>query len=77
MQTAQANVVVDVKQALSHSAGDELVSDIGGIPGVSHAEVSLRSPRLVLVDYDPDRIDSQHILDTVQRHGFDARLIGM
>lgn len=77
MQTAQANVVVDVKEALGRETGNELISDIGGIPGVNHATVSPRSPRLVLVDYDPDRIDSRHILDTVQRHGFDARLIGM
>ena len=77
MQTAQANLVVDVKQILGRASGDELVSELGGIPGVSHAEVSRKSPRLLLVDYDPDRTDSKRILGTVQRHGFDARLIGM
>jgi hypothetical protein len=31
----------------------------------------------MLVDYDPKVTDSQRILGTVVRRGFDARLIGM
>jgi hypothetical protein len=77
MQTNQANVVVDLKQAISHKRGDELESELGGIQGVSRARVSSRARRLVLVDYDPETVNSQKILGTVVRQGFDARLIGM
>lgn len=77
MQTSQANLVVDVKKVLGRESGKELVSELSGMSGVRRATVSSRASRLVLVDYDPDLTDSQRILSTVQRQGFDARLIGM
>lgn len=77
MQTNQANVVVDLKQVLSRKRGDELESELGGMDGVTRAQVSSRARRLVLVDYDPETINSQKILGAVVRQGFDARLIGM
>jgi copper chaperone CopZ len=77
MQTNQANVVVDLKQVINRKHGDELESALGGIQGVSRARVSSRARRLVLVDYDPATVNSQKILGTVVRRGFDARLIGM
>lgn len=77
MQTSQANVVVDLKQVLSRKRGDELESELNGIEGVSRVQVSARTRRLVLVDYDPQTVNSQNILGAVVRRGYDARLIGM
>jgi len=77
MQATQVNVMVDVKQVLSGQSSDELLSELGGMQGVSRAWVSPRARRLVLVDYDPKVINSQRILGAVVRHGFDARLVGM
>jgi hypothetical protein len=77
MQATQANIVVDLKQVLSRQSIAALVSELGGMQGVSRAWVSPRAGRLVLVDYDPKATDSQRILGTVVRHGFAARLIGM
>jgi hypothetical protein len=77
MQATQVNVVVDLKQAISRERGDELLSELGGMQGVSRAWVSPRSTRMVLVDYDPKLTDSRRVLGTVARHGFDARLVGM
>jgi copper chaperone CopZ len=77
MHASKANVMVDVKQVLGRESSDELITELGGIPGVSRASVSSRAPRLVLVDYDPDVTDSQRILGAVVRHGIDARLVGM
>ena len=77
MQATQANIVVDVKQVLSRRSSTALVSELGGLQGVSRAWLSPRARRLMLVDYDPKVINSQKILGTVVRHGFDARLIGM
>jgi copper chaperone CopZ len=77
MQTNKANVVVDLKQIISRKRGDELEVEISGIRGVSQARVSSRARRLVLVDYDPEVVNSQKILGAVVHQGFDARLIGM
>ena len=77
MNTTQVNIVVDVRQALSPQSGDELVSELGSLPGVSRAWVSPRTSRLLLVDFDAHQTDTQHILRTVVHRGFDARLVGM
>ena len=77
MQTNKANVVVDLKRAPNRDRLGELESELDGINGVSRAQASSRSGRLVLVDYDPEVIDSQKILGVVVRRGYDARLIGM
>lgn len=72
-----SNIVMDVHQALSRQSGDELVRKLGGIRGVTHAWVSPRVSRLLLVDYDPQQTDTQKILGAVVRRGFNARLVGM
>jgi len=77
MQTNKANVVVDLKRTPNRDRIGELESELDGIEGVSRAQGSSRSSRLVLVDYDPEVIDSQRILGAVMRRGYDARLIGM
>jgi hypothetical protein len=40
-------------------------------------KASSRQHSLVLVDYDPEIIDSQRIRGAVVRRGYNARLIGM
>lgn len=77
MQTNKANVVVDLKRTPARDRIDELECELDGINGVARARASSRSNRLVLVDYDPEIIDSQKILGAVVRRGYDARLIGM
>ena len=77
MQTNQANVVVDLRRAPSGKRIGELESELGGMKGVTRAQVSASARRLVLVDYDPQTTNSQKILGAVVRHGFDARLIGI
>ena len=77
MNATQVNIVVDVKQALSPQSGDALVSELGHLQGVSRAWVSPRTSRLLLVDFDANQTDTQHILHTVVGRGFDARLVGM
>ena len=77
MYQANVNVVVDVKQSLSREQSSFLAGELGEIPGVHRAQVSEHAPRLVLVDYDPARINAKHILGSFVRHGYDARLIGM
>lgn len=77
MPTNQVNIVVDVKRVLDPQAADALVSELGGLQGVSGARMSARTQRLVLVDFDPKQTSTQRVLGTVQRRGIDARLIGM
>lgn len=77
MANHQVNVVVDVRAGLNEPSRDALLNEIGALKGVLNASVSRRSPRLVLVGYDPKITDSQRILGAVTGRGLDARLVGM
>jgi hypothetical protein len=77
MPRSEVNVIVDVRHPLKDELRDELVDAIVRLQGVHRASVSAVAPRVVLVDYDPKQIDTQRILGTVVRRGFDARLVGM
>ena len=77
MSSPQVNVLVDVKHALGHPAGDALVDALSHLHGVSRAWISPRTSRLVLVDFDARQTDTQHILHAVVQRGFDACLVGM
>jgi len=77
MNAANVNVVMDVKQVLNAKQYNALAGVLDGIPGVNRTNVSARTSRLVLVDYDPAQVSAKHILGSVVRHGYDARLIGM
>jgi copper chaperone CopZ len=77
MQANKASVVMDLKHTPTRDRIVELECELDGINGVTRAQTSSRSSRLVFVDYDPEIIDSQKILGAVMRRGYDARLIGM
>jgi len=77
MQANKANVVVDLKRAVTGKNGSVLETELNSIQGVSRAQVSAKTGRLVLVDYDPTTVTSDTILSTFVRRGYDARLIGM
>lgn len=77
MQAIQANVLVDIKQAVSPERGKLLSSTLGALPGVSRAWVSPRSGRLVLVDYNPEQMNARQLLGALAGQGCDARLVGL
>ena len=77
MKAANVNVVMDVKQSLNAKQYNTLAGVLGDISGVIRTDLSARTSRLVLVDYNPAQVSAKHILGSVVRHGYDARLIGM
>lgn len=77
MNTANANVIVYVRQPVSAEQGRRLREAIGELRGVSNATASRRATTLMCVDYDPSAVDSQRILNAVTSRGYSARLVGM
>jgi len=77
MNTVQANMVVDVKNRLNTREGDFLTKEIARYRGVSSAQLSNRTARLVMVGYDAKVTEASRILDAFRNLGYDARLIGM
>lgn len=77
MNRVSTNVVIDLRQVASDAQCGRLVGDLQQLRGVSRAWASPRTPRMVLVDYDPAATDSRRILGAVAAHAFDARIVGM
>ena len=77
MNTANANVIVYVRQPVNAEQGCRLRDAISALRGVSNASASDRAATLMCVDYDPSTVDSQRILNAVTSQGFSARLVGM
>jgi hypothetical protein len=77
MNTSKTNVIVYVKQPVHREQVRALSESIGRLYGVVSAQNSSRAQNLICVDYDPQVIDSGHILARASDMGFTARLVGM
>lgn len=77
MRTHPANVIVHLLGPIDGQRQSEIRDAVAAQPGVGRAATSGRAPRLILVDYDPDAVSVQQVLDTVHRRGVGASLVGM
>jgi hypothetical protein len=77
MSKSLADVLVHVDQTLSHDRLVSLTSVIAALNGVATAEGHDAKPHLVIVTYDPEKVNSQNILATVKAQGVNAELIAL
>ena len=77
MKTSNANVIVYLQHAAQQGQARVISETIGALRGVVRAVSSPRSENMICVDYDPETIDSQHILKVARGQGVPVRLIGM
>ena len=77
MSKTLADVLVHVDQTLDHDRLATLTKAIAAIDGVSTAEGHDAKPHLVIVTYDPAKVNSQAILAAVKAQGVSAELIGL
>lgn len=72
-----SDVLIHIDESLSDDAIHDLERDLGDLPGVYSACVNPRARHLMLVDYDPQGVQSGALLQRVRRHGVGAELIGL
>ena len=77
MSKSLADVLVHVDQTLAHDRLTALTSAIAALTGVATAEGHDAKPHLVIVSYDPEKVNSQDILAAVKAQGVSAELIGL
>ena len=77
MKTSNANVIVYVQQSVDADGIERIGTSVAGLQGVVRTRPGVGNSRVVLVDYDPRRVDSQHILGRVREQGVRATLVGM
>ncbi len=77
METNMVDVTLHLDEDTSHDQReglrDKLLEMRGVMAAVSHDE----KPHLLVVEYDPDVVNSSEILATVKESGLHAELIGL
>lgn len=72
-----ANVTVHINEALDKQKTDEVCSTIEHMNGVIKVRCAEHKPHLLVVEYDPDIVNSHAILDSVTNRGLHAELLGL
>jgi hypothetical protein len=77
MVDKMADVTIHIDEAVPAEEREGLQDRLRSLDGVMAAASQEHTPHLVVVEYNPDLIDSRKILDTVTDSGVHAELIGM
>jgi len=72
-----ADVTIHIDEAVAAEERVGIQDRLRSLDGVMAAASQDATPHLMVVEYNPDRIDSRKILDTVTASGVHAELIGM
>jgi hypothetical protein len=76
MSKNAVDVLVHIDQTLDHDRLASVTSAIAAISGVTTAEGHDAKPHLVIVTYDPEKVNAQQILAIVKANGVNAELVG-
>jgi hypothetical protein len=71
-----ANAVVHINDTLSNEEIHGIEKRLAGVRGIVSACAHVKTPHLMVVDYDPQTIHSRELLSHFRREGMNASLIG-
>ncbi len=71
-----SDVTVHIDETLTERSIQALSDEIEHYSAVEHVDYSLKHPHLMVVKYDPTRMDSSAILAAISDQGLHAELIG-
>jgi hypothetical protein len=74
--THKVEIVVHVDDVLGPTEQAELITDLQKHGGVQEAQFTPGRAHLLVIDYDPDQLSAQEILEHVRRDHLRAELIG-
>lgn len=72
-----ADITIHVDSYQDESQRQRLLDRLNTQQGVSAVTSQQSHPQLVVVEYDPDQVNSQALLGTVQAEGLHGELIGL
>ncbi|MCU7916982.1 MAG: heavy-metal-associated domain-containing protein [Candidatus Thiodiazotropha sp. (ex Dulcina madagascariensis)] len=71
-----ANAVVHINESLSAEQIHDIEKELSDVRGVVSACAHIKTPHLLVVDYDPQAIHSSDLLYHIERNGVHASLVG-
>ena len=76
MDTKLADVTLHIDEDTSHDERESFRDALLAIEGVMAAAYRDEKPHLLLIEYNPDVIQSVEFVNTAKKHGLHAELIG-
>ncbi|WP_303902634.1 ATP-binding protein [Thiohalomonas denitrificans] len=73
----KADVTVHIDEELDDARTSQVCSTLEGVNGIQRVRCAEHQKHLIVVEFDPDAVDSHAVLDHVQRQGLHAELIGL
>ena len=77
MDIKLVDVTMHIDENLSPEQRIEIQDSIRALDGVVSVHGSVKTPHLTVVQYNPDEMDSQKILERITNQGAHAELIGL
>lgn len=77
MGTNMADITLHIDENTSHNDRESIRDMLLAMNGVMAADCKDEKPHLMIVEYDPDVINSSKFLQAVSKHGLHAELVGM
>jgi hypothetical protein len=77
MSNHMADVTIHIDEETDHETRERIQDVLRELPGVMAASSHDERPHLMVVEYDPEQVNSRKLLDTVTASGVHAELIGL
>lgn len=77
MESSMVDVMLHIDPETDHEEREYLRSLLLKKDGVDAAAYHDDKPHLMIIEYDPDEITSQQLLDVVLKRGVRAELVGL
>ncbi|WP_018865234.1 MULTISPECIES: hypothetical protein [Thioalkalivibrio] len=77
MSQHMADVTIHIDEDIERAIRLRIQDELRGLDGVMAASSHDNRPHLLVVEYDPERVNSRQLLDTVTANGVTAELIGL
>lgn len=69
-------IIIHIDENLDDEHRQRLVESLSKDKGITRAAINPEKNHLLVVDYQPDLINSQQVLQQVKAKGFEAELVG-
>ena len=76
MDTKLAEVTFHIDESTSHEEREKFRDVLLAMGGVMAAAYQDKKPHLMLIEYNPDVVNSIEFVNTAKEHGLHAELIG-
>ena len=77
MDTKMTDITLHINEPTSHDDREALRDSLLGLDGVMAAAYHDEKPHLMMIEYDPDVINSTQFLTSASDRGLHAQLIGL